>query len=174
MFARVHKLTTLFRGFVDVASSNALPKVSGCAILSATWYIVGLKPKNLASDLRDNRVCLEMGTLKIPKSTASQLRKCHHPFSSARFCRLGVLAQRQVLRYLGVSDGNMAEGSMRLDVNVSLRPKGETGLNTKVPAPLCCQWSPMVLFRLLFSTRNYLGVRLLRNTYGTPRLRVAE
>lgn len=38
----------------------------------------------------------------------------------------------QVLRYLGVSDGNMAEGSMRLDVNVSLRPKGETNLNTKV------------------------------------------
>lgn len=38
----------------------------------------------------------------------------------------------QVLRYLGVSDGNMAEGSMRLDVNVSLRPKGETLLNTKV------------------------------------------
>ena len=40
----------------------------------------------------------------------------------------------QVLRYLGVSDGNMAEGSMRLDVNVSLRPKGETLLNTKVTA----------------------------------------
>eukprot|EP00903_Cladosiphon_okamuranus_P020074 g18440.t1 len=39
---------------------------------------------------------------------------------------------QRVLRYLGVSDGNMAEGSMRLDVNVSLRPKGETGLNTKV------------------------------------------
>eukprot|EP00904_Undaria_pinnatifida_P005287 jgi/Undpi1/1889/HiC_scaffold_12.g05276.m1 len=39
---------------------------------------------------------------------------------------------QRVLRYLGVSDGNMAEGSMRLDVNVSLRPKGETSLNTKV------------------------------------------
>ncbi|CAM9867605.1 unnamed protein product, partial [Laminaria digitata] len=42
---------------------------------------------------------------------------------------------QRVLRYLGVSDGNMAEGSMRLDVNVSLRPKGETFLNTKVTAP---------------------------------------
>ncbi|CBN78448.1 glutamyl-tRNA(Gln) amidotransferase, B subunit [Ectocarpus siliculosus] len=39
---------------------------------------------------------------------------------------------QRVLRYLGVSDGNMAEGSMRLDVNVSLRPKGEKCLNTKV------------------------------------------
>ncbi|CAB1102915.1 unnamed protein product [Ectocarpus sp. CCAP 1310/34] len=39
---------------------------------------------------------------------------------------------QRVLRYLGVSDGNMAEGSMRLDVNVSLRPKGETRLNNKV------------------------------------------
>lgn len=39
---------------------------------------------------------------------------------------------QRVLRYLGVSNGNMAEGSMRLDVNVSLRPKGDDGLNTKV------------------------------------------
>jgi Asp-tRNA(Asn)/Glu-tRNA(Gln) amidotransferase B subunit len=27
-------------------------------------------------------------------------------------------------RYIKASDGNMAEGSLRLDVNVSLRPKG--------------------------------------------------
>lgn len=54
-----------------------------------------------------------------------------------------MLLHCQVLRYLGVSDGNMAEGSMRLDVNVSLRPKGETCLNTKVSTgfPLC--WAPL-------------------------------
>ncbi|CAM9861325.1 unnamed protein product [Discosporangium mesarthrocarpum] len=39
---------------------------------------------------------------------------------------------QRVLRYLDVSDGNMAEGSLRLDVNVSLRPRGATDLNTKV------------------------------------------
>lgn len=33
-------------------------------------------------------------------------------------------AMRQLVRYLGVSDGNMEQGSMRCDCNVSVRPKG--------------------------------------------------
>ncbi len=38
---------------------------------------------------------------------------------------------RTILRYLGTCDGNMEEGSMRADVNVSVRPPGETGLRTR-------------------------------------------
>ena len=34
-------------------------------------------------------------------------------------------AMRQLVRYLGVSDGNMEQGSLRCDVNVSVRPKGQ-------------------------------------------------
>ncbi|MEM1217225.1 MAG: Asp-tRNA(Asn)/Glu-tRNA(Gln) amidotransferase subunit GatB, partial [Bacteroidota bacterium] len=33
-------------------------------------------------------------------------------------------AMRQLVRYLGISDGNMQEGSMRCDCNVSIRPVG--------------------------------------------------
>lgn len=33
-------------------------------------------------------------------------------------------AMRQLVQYLDISDGNMQEGSMRCDVNVSIRPKG--------------------------------------------------
>lgn len=39
---------------------------------------------------------------------------------------------RKLVRYLGICDGNMEEGSMRCDANVSIRPKGETTLGTKV------------------------------------------
>jgi aspartyl-tRNA(Asn)/glutamyl-tRNA(Gln) amidotransferase subunit B len=39
---------------------------------------------------------------------------------------------RRVVRYLGISDGNMEEGSLRCDVNVSLRKLGATQLGTKV------------------------------------------
>lgn len=39
---------------------------------------------------------------------------------------------RKILRYLEVCDGNMEEGSMRCDANVSVRLKGETTLGTKV------------------------------------------
>ncbi len=38
---------------------------------------------------------------------------------------------RQILRYLGTCDGNMQEGSLRADVNVSVRPKGATTLGTR-------------------------------------------
>ncbi|MDD2942475.1 MAG: Asp-tRNA(Asn)/Glu-tRNA(Gln) amidotransferase subunit GatB [bacterium] len=39
---------------------------------------------------------------------------------------------RQIVRYIGVCDGNMEEGSLRCDANVSIRPIGETKLGTKV------------------------------------------
>lgn len=39
---------------------------------------------------------------------------------------------RAILRYLGVSSGNMEEGSMRCEVNISLRPAGTDVRGTKV------------------------------------------
>jgi aspartyl-tRNA(Asn)/glutamyl-tRNA(Gln) amidotransferase subunit B len=39
---------------------------------------------------------------------------------------------RKMLRYLEICDGNMEEGSMRCDANISVRKKGETKLGTKV------------------------------------------
>jgi aspartyl-tRNA(Asn)/glutamyl-tRNA(Gln) amidotransferase subunit B len=38
---------------------------------------------------------------------------------------------REILTALGVNDGNMEEGSLRCDANVSVRPLGETALGTK-------------------------------------------
>ena len=37
-----------------------------------------------------------------------------------------------IVRYLGISDANMQEGSFRCDVNVSIRPKGDDKLYTRV------------------------------------------
>ncbi|MCB0319294.1 MAG: Asp-tRNA(Asn)/Glu-tRNA(Gln) amidotransferase subunit GatB [Bdellovibrionales bacterium] len=41
---------------------------------------------------------------------------------------------RRIARYLGISDGNMEEGSLRCDANVSLRPVGEMkfGVRTEI------------------------------------------
>ncbi len=39
---------------------------------------------------------------------------------------------RRIVRYLGVSDGNMQEGSLRCDVNISIRPVGVEKFGTKV------------------------------------------
>ncbi|MDP4263913.1 MAG: Asp-tRNA(Asn)/Glu-tRNA(Gln) amidotransferase subunit GatB [Bacteroidota bacterium] len=39
---------------------------------------------------------------------------------------------RKLVRYLGICDGNMEEGSLRCDANISVRKKGDTKLGTKV------------------------------------------
>lgn len=39
---------------------------------------------------------------------------------------------RRIVRYLGVSDGNMQEGSLRCDVNISVRLRGQKEFGTKV------------------------------------------
>jgi aspartyl-tRNA(Asn)/glutamyl-tRNA(Gln) amidotransferase subunit B len=50
------------------------------------------------------------------------------PEEAAAFLR----AFRAILLYLGVCDGNMEEGSLRCDANVSLRPRGAGAFGTKV------------------------------------------
>ncbi len=39
---------------------------------------------------------------------------------------------RRIVRYLGISDGNMQEGSLRCDVNISVRPAGQEEFGVKV------------------------------------------
>ncbi|HEY8794809.1 MAG TPA: Asp-tRNA(Asn)/Glu-tRNA(Gln) amidotransferase subunit GatB [Gemmatimonadaceae bacterium] len=50
---------------------------------------------------------------------------------SAREAGAYLRALKQVIEYTGVSDANMEEGSLRVDANVSARPRGETKLGTK-------------------------------------------
>ena len=51
---------------------------------------------------------------------------------SAEDAFLYVTEVRKLVRWLGVCDGNMEEGSLRCDANISVRLKGETTLGTKV------------------------------------------
>ncbi|ATJ82141.1 Asp-tRNA(Asn)/Glu-tRNA(Gln) amidotransferase subunit GatB [Halomonas beimenensis] len=50
---------------------------------------------------------------------------------SAKEAAAYLKAIHSIVTYLGISDGNMAEGSMRCDVNVSVRPRGETTFGTR-------------------------------------------
>ena len=52
----------------------------------------------------------------------------HSPQEAAEYSR----TIRQIVRYLDVCDGNLEEGSLRCDCNVSVRKIGETKLGTKV------------------------------------------
>jgi aspartyl-tRNA(Asn)/glutamyl-tRNA(Gln) amidotransferase subunit B len=52
--------------------------------------------------------------------------------SSPEEAREYLVKLRNILRYLGVSTGNMEEGSFRCDANISIRPKGSGELLSKV------------------------------------------
>src|SRR5438046_2233846 len=45
--------------------------------------------------------------------------------------RLGTALGRRLVRWLGISDGDMEKGQLRCDANVSLRPAGTSALGTK-------------------------------------------
>jgi aspartyl-tRNA(Asn)/glutamyl-tRNA(Gln) amidotransferase subunit B len=51
---------------------------------------------------------------------------------SADEARNYLKALRAILQYLAICDGNMEEGSLRCDANVSVRPEGSVHLGTKV------------------------------------------
>ncbi|MCS6927832.1 MAG: Asp-tRNA(Asn)/Glu-tRNA(Gln) amidotransferase subunit GatB, partial [Candidatus Binatia bacterium] len=51
----------------------------------------------------------------------------HTPEEASTYLR----ALRTILQYLEVCDGNMEEGSLRCDANISVRPRGSTAFGTK-------------------------------------------
>ena len=85
--------------------------------------------------------------------------------------RLYLVKIRSILQYLGVSTGNMQEGSFRCDANVSLRPKGSTEL-----PPTKVEVKNMNSFRAVFRALEYeverqqkalkAGERIVQETRG--------
>jgi aspartyl-tRNA(Asn)/glutamyl-tRNA(Gln) amidotransferase subunit B len=97
-------------------------------------------------DIRLNRIHLEEDAGKSlhdvdPENTLVDLNRAGVPLieivtepviQSAEEASAYLTELRKMLRYLGICDGNMEEGSMRCDANVSARLKGATSLGTKV------------------------------------------
>ncbi len=79
-------------------------------------------------DIEDNYTCIDYnraGTPLIEIVTEPDL------FSAEEAWQY-VTEVRRLVRWLGICDGNMEEGSLRCDANVSVRLRGEAKLGTKV------------------------------------------
>ncbi len=79
-------------------------------------------------DLYDNETCIDLnraGTPLLEIVTEPCLHSSEEAFQY-------VTELRKLVRWIGVCDGNMEQGSLRCDANVSIRLKGETTLGTKV------------------------------------------
>jgi aspartyl-tRNA(Asn)/glutamyl-tRNA(Gln) amidotransferase subunit B len=79
-------------------------------------------------DIEPNNTCLDYNRAGTPLLEIVSEPCMTSPIEAATY-----LAEvRKMVRFLGISDGNMEEGSLRADLNVSLKPKGSEKLGTKV------------------------------------------
>jgi aspartyl-tRNA(Asn)/glutamyl-tRNA(Gln) amidotransferase subunit B len=79
-------------------------------------------------DIDDDYTCIDYNRAGVPLIEIVT-EPCMH---SADEAYLYVSEVRRLVRWISVCDGNMEEGSLRCDANVSIRLKGETKLGTKV------------------------------------------
>ena len=107
---------------------------------------VSIKTKNLEKRVKLNRIHLEEDAGKSihdadENYTCIDYNRAGVPLieivtepdmQSAEEAFQYVTEIRKLVRWIGVCDGNMEEGSLRCDANVSIRLRGETTLGTKV------------------------------------------
>lgn len=72
--------------------------------------------------------CIDLNRAGVPLLEIVSEPDMHSPQEAFAY----VTEIRKIVRFLGICDGNMEEGSMRCDANISVRLKGATRLGTKV------------------------------------------
>lgn len=102
--------------------------------MEGTKRTVGLKRIHMEEDagknLHDSRTAsslVDLNRAGVPLLEIVSEPEIHSPAEAAAYLR----AVRQLVRYLDISDGNMEEGSLRCDANISLRPVGELKFGTR-------------------------------------------
>jgi aspartyl-tRNA(Asn)/glutamyl-tRNA(Gln) amidotransferase subunit B len=114
--------------------------VSGSLPLSESDHAVIINRLHLEEDA--GKLLHEVpGGAPLPGKSLVDFNRCGVPLveivsepdiTSAHEAQDYLQTLHRVLLYTGTSDGNMEEGSLRCDANVSVRPRGSTGLGTKV------------------------------------------
>lgn len=79
-------------------------------------------------DLDDQYTCIDLNRAGTPLVEIVTEPDMHSAEEAWQY----VTEIRRLVRWIGICDGNMEEGSLRCDANVSIRLKGESKLGTKV------------------------------------------
>jgi aspartyl-tRNA(Asn)/glutamyl-tRNA(Gln) amidotransferase subunit B len=109
-------------GFLEIAVANELKRIRINRI-----HI----EEDAGKSLHDERS--EFSNLDFNRAGMPLLEIVTEPdIRSAEEAFAYVTSLRKLVRHLGVCDGNMEQGSLRCDVNISVRKKGEEKLGTKV------------------------------------------
>lgn len=70
---------------------------------------------------------VDLNRAGVPLLEIVSLPVMHSPAEAVAYLK----SLKNTVRYLGICDGNMEEGSLRCDANISIRPAGEKKLGTK-------------------------------------------
>ncbi|MBP6025470.1 Asp-tRNA(Asn)/Glu-tRNA(Gln) amidotransferase subunit GatB [Ferruginibacter sp.] len=79
-------------------------------------------------DVDENYTCIDLNRAGVPLLEIVSEPNLHSSDEAFAY----VTELRRLVRWLEICDGNMEEGSMRCDANISIRLKGETKLGTRV------------------------------------------
>ena len=94
--------------------------------------IIGVTRAHLENDAGKNIHAGSVSQVDLNRAGTPLLEIVSEPdMRSAEEAILYLKKLHSIVRYLGISDANMQEGSFRCDVNVSIRPKGDKNLYTR-------------------------------------------
>jgi len=110
-------------GFVDIHVNEDLKKIPINRI-----HMEEDAGKSIHDAANGSFTCIDLNRTGVPLCEVVTEPDINTPEEAAEFLR----TMRSIVRYAGVSDGNMEEGSLRCDANISIRPEGEKELGTKV------------------------------------------
>ncbi len=94
---------------------------------------IGITRAHLEEDAGKNIHHLDESFVDLNRAGTPLLEIVSEPdIRSAKEAILYLKKLHSIVRYLDISDANMQEGSFRCDVNISIRPKGDNNLYTRV------------------------------------------
>ncbi|WP_345993817.1 Asp-tRNA(Asn)/Glu-tRNA(Gln) amidotransferase subunit GatB [Sulfurimonas sp. HSL-1716] len=95
--------------------------------------IIGINRAHIEADAGKNIHDGDISKVDLNRAGTPLLEIVSEPdMRSAEEAILYLKKLHSIVRYLDISDANMQEGSFRVDVNVSIRPKGDENLYTRV------------------------------------------
>ncbi|RXK08705.1 Asp-tRNA(Asn)/Glu-tRNA(Gln) amidotransferase subunit GatB [Halarcobacter ebronensis] len=111
---------------------------------------IGVTRAHLENDAGKNIHAGDVSHVDLNRAGTPLLEIVSEPdLRSAEEAILYLKKLHSIVRYLGISDANMQEGSFRCDVNVSIRPKGDTKLYTR------CEIKNMNSFKFIEKAIKY-------------------
>ncbi len=115
-----------------------------------TSKIIGVTRAHLENDAGKSSHSGDHSRVDLNRAGTPLLEIVSEPdMRSAEEAILYLKKMHSIVRYIGISDANMEEGSFRADVNVSIRPKGDDKLYTR------CEIKNMNSFRNIEKAINY-------------------